>query len=86
MLSILYLVGDIQRRKKVAVIPGGRKGTEKRHVGHTDHILCLAISSDGKYLVSIRNNSLRKNNSWKTTFSQSMNPPSFNTPWPICCV
>lgn len=43
---------DIQRRKKVAVIPGGRKGTEKRHVGHTDHILCLAISSDGKYLAS----------------------------------
>ncbi|OWF42493.1 U3 small nucleolar RNA-interacting protein 2-like isoform X2 [Mizuhopecten yessoensis] len=43
---------DIQRRKKVAVIPGGRKGTEKSHVGHTEHILCLAISSDGKYLAS----------------------------------
>lgn len=49
---------DIQRGKKVAVIPGGRKGTEKSHVGHTDHILCLAISSDGKYLASGGRNKL----------------------------
>ncbi|XP_060081368.1 U3 small nucleolar RNA-interacting protein 2-like isoform X2 [Ylistrum balloti] len=49
---------DIQRRKKVAVISGGRKGTEQSHVGHTDHILCLAISSDGKYLASGGRNKL----------------------------
>ncbi|XP_033746030.1 U3 small nucleolar RNA-interacting protein 2-like [Pecten maximus] len=49
---------DIQKRKKVAVIPGGRKGTEKLHVGHTDHILCIAISSDGKYLASGGRNKL----------------------------
>lgn len=44
--------GDVESGKKLHVIPGGRKGTEDRHVGHTAHILCMAIASDGKYLVS----------------------------------
>lgn len=44
--------GDVESGKKLHTIPGGRKGTEDRHVGHTAHILCMAISSDGKYLVS----------------------------------
>ncbi|XP_024125683.1 U3 small nucleolar RNA-interacting protein 2 isoform X1 [Oryzias melastigma] len=43
---------DIASGKKVHKIPGGRKGTEERHVGHTAHILCMAVSSDGKYLAS----------------------------------
>ncbi|XP_067683417.1 U3 small nucleolar RNA-interacting protein 2-like isoform X2 [Haliotis asinina] len=38
--------------KKLKVIPGGKKGTEKTHVGHTAHILSLAISTDGKFLAS----------------------------------
>lgn len=37
--------------KKVHKMAGGRKGTEERHVGHTAHVLSMAISSDGKYLV-----------------------------------
>uniref|UniRef100_A0AAQ5ZEX7 U3 small nucleolar RNA-interacting protein 2 n=1 Tax=Amphiprion ocellaris TaxID=80972 RepID=A0AAQ5ZEX7_AMPOC len=41
---------DVESGKKLHTIPGGRKGTEDRHVGHTAHILCMAISSDGKYL------------------------------------
>lgn len=44
--------GDIETGKKLHTIPGGRKGTEAQHVGHTAHILCMAISSDGKYLVN----------------------------------
>lgn len=44
--------GDVAGGKKLHTIPGGRKGTEDRHIGHTAHILCMAISSDGKYLVS----------------------------------
>ena len=36
------------------VIPGGRKGTEAKHVGHTSHVLCLAVTSDGRFLVSDR--------------------------------
>ncbi|ELU06307.1 hypothetical protein CAPTEDRAFT_122475, partial [Capitella teleta] len=36
--------------KKVACIPGGRKGT--KHTGHTSHVLCLAVSSDNKLLAS----------------------------------
>ncbi|XP_042865784.1 U3 small nucleolar RNA-interacting protein 2-like isoform X2 [Penaeus japonicus] len=38
--------------KRVATIPGGRKGTEKVHVGHTTHVYSLAVSSDGMYLAS----------------------------------
>uniref|UniRef100_A0A3B4CH67 Ribosomal RNA processing 9, U3 small nucleolar RNA binding protein n=1 Tax=Pygocentrus nattereri TaxID=42514 RepID=A0A3B4CH67_PYGNA len=41
---------EVESGKKVQKIAGGRKGTEDRHVGHTAHILCMAISSDGKYL------------------------------------
>ncbi|XP_041837053.1 U3 small nucleolar RNA-interacting protein 2 isoform X2 [Melanotaenia boesemani] len=43
---------DIESGKKLYTIPGGRKGTEERHVGHTAHVLCMAISSDGKYLAT----------------------------------
>uniref|UniRef100_A0A8C3AD32 U3 small nucleolar RNA-interacting protein 2 n=1 Tax=Cyclopterus lumpus TaxID=8103 RepID=A0A8C3AD32_CYCLU len=43
---------DVESGKKLHTIPGGRKGTEDRHVGHTTHILCMAISSDGKYLAT----------------------------------
>lgn len=35
------------------MVPGGKKGTEERHMGHASHILCMAISSDGKYLVRV---------------------------------
>ncbi|XP_074533771.1 U3 small nucleolar RNA-interacting protein 2 isoform X2 [Halichoeres trimaculatus] len=43
---------DVGSGKKLYTIHGGRKGTEDRHVGHTAHILCMAISSDGKYLAT----------------------------------
>ncbi|XP_054639580.1 U3 small nucleolar RNA-interacting protein 2 isoform X1 [Dunckerocampus dactyliophorus] len=43
---------DVESGKKLQVIHGGRKGTEDRHVGHTAHILCMSISSDGKYLAT----------------------------------
>ncbi|XP_017566607.2 U3 small nucleolar RNA-interacting protein 2 isoform X2 [Pygocentrus nattereri] len=43
---------EVESGKKVQKIAGGRKGTEDRHVGHTAHILCMAISSDGKYLAT----------------------------------
>ncbi|KAM6980715.1 U3 small nucleolar RNA-interacting protein 2 [Aplochiton taeniatus] len=43
---------DVDSGKKVHTIAGGRKGTEDRHLGHTAHVLCMAISSDGKYLAT----------------------------------
>ncbi|XP_037346361.1 U3 small nucleolar RNA-interacting protein 2 isoform X2 [Pungitius pungitius] len=43
---------DVESGKKLHTVPGGRKGTQDRHVGHTAHILCMAISSDGKYLAT----------------------------------
>ncbi|XP_056381099.1 U3 small nucleolar RNA-interacting protein 2 [Hyla sarda] len=49
---------SISDGKKVHKIPGGRKGCEDRHVGHTTHVLCMALSSDGKYLASGDRNKL----------------------------
>ncbi|XP_034022254.1 U3 small nucleolar RNA-interacting protein 2 [Thalassophryne amazonica] len=43
---------DVESGRKLHKIAGGRKGTEDRHIGHTAHILCMAISSDGKYLAT----------------------------------
>ncbi|XP_061689094.1 U3 small nucleolar RNA-interacting protein 2 isoform X2 [Syngnathoides biaculeatus] len=43
---------DVESGKKLWVIPGGRKGTQDRHVGHTAHVLCMSLSSDGKYLAT----------------------------------
>ncbi|XP_030633350.1 U3 small nucleolar RNA-interacting protein 2 [Chanos chanos] len=49
---------EVESGKKVHKIAGGRKGTEDRHTGHTAHILCMAISSDGKYLATGDRNKL----------------------------
>uniref|UniRef100_A0A8C4XE79 U3 small nucleolar RNA-interacting protein 2 n=1 Tax=Erpetoichthys calabaricus TaxID=27687 RepID=A0A8C4XE79_ERPCA len=49
---------DVETGKKVCTVPGGRKGTEDRHVGHTAHVLCMAVSSDGKYLATGDRNKL----------------------------
>ncbi|XP_044157728.1 U3 small nucleolar RNA-interacting protein 2 [Bufo gargarizans] len=49
---------SISDGKKVQKIPGGRKGCEDKHIGHTAHILCMALSSDGKYLASGDRNKL----------------------------
>ncbi|XP_039626732.1 U3 small nucleolar RNA-interacting protein 2 [Polypterus senegalus] len=49
---------DVETGKKVCTVPGGRKGTEDRHVGHTAHVLCMALSSDGKYLATGDRNKL----------------------------
>ncbi|PIK53491.1 putative U3 small nucleolar RNA-interacting protein 2-like [Apostichopus japonicus] len=43
---------NIATRRKEHVIHGGRKGTEDKHKGHTDHVLCMAISSNNKYLAT----------------------------------
>ncbi|CAL1535158.1 unnamed protein product [Lymnaea stagnalis] len=43
---------NLETGLKEKTIKGGRKGTEDVHIGHTDHILCLAISSDGKFLAA----------------------------------
>ena len=44
--------GCMETYRRVHVVPGGRKGTENTHKGHTTHILSMAISTDNKYLVS----------------------------------
>ncbi|XP_066985931.1 U3 small nucleolar RNA-interacting protein 2-like [Macrobrachium rosenbergii] len=38
--------------KRLGHIPGGRKGTENLHTGHTSHIYSLAVSTDGRFLAS----------------------------------
>ncbi|XP_065543400.1 U3 small nucleolar RNA-interacting protein 2 [Lathamus discolor] len=49
---------EVESGKKLCVVPGGKKGTEERHMGHASHVLCMAISSDGKYLATGDRNKL----------------------------
>ncbi|KAI8097265.1 WD40-repeat-containing domain protein [Halteromyces radiatus] len=42
---------DAKTLNKLHVFPGGRKGV-KNFLGHTDHVYCLATSSDNQYLAS----------------------------------
>ena len=43
----------MELKKKVHTVHGGRKNTEKQHKGHTSHILAMAISTSGKFLVRL---------------------------------
>lgn len=45
------MIGDALTFKKLHTFPGGRKGV-KDFDGHTNHILCMAISSDNQYLAT----------------------------------
>ncbi|KAI1294705.1 U3 small nucleolar RNA-interacting protein 2 [Halotydeus destructor] len=38
--------------KKMKVVGGGKKGMEETHIGHTTSILCMAITTDGKFLAT----------------------------------
>uniref|UniRef100_A0A8B9BFK1 U3 small nucleolar RNA-interacting protein 2 n=1 Tax=Anser brachyrhynchus TaxID=132585 RepID=A0A8B9BFK1_9AVES len=49
---------EVESGKRLYVMPGGKKGTEGQHMGHTAHVLCMAISSDGKYLATGDRNKL----------------------------
>ena len=57
-LILVVFSGDVETGKKVKVVHGGRKGTEKKHIGHTSQILCIAISTDGQFLVCWADDSL----------------------------
>ena len=46
----LFHIGNIESGNKEAIFPGHRKGIDGV-VGHSGHVLALAITSDGKYLV-----------------------------------
>lgn len=43
---------SVESGRKLRVIPRAKKGTQGQPPGHSSHILCMAISSDGKYLAS----------------------------------
>ena len=49
----VFVSGCLESNRKLHVIPGGRKGTEKTHMGHTACVLSMAITSDGKFLVCL---------------------------------
>ncbi|NXK03925.1 U3IP2 protein, partial [Herpetotheres cachinnans] len=56
--SLIKCKWEVDSGKRLYVVPGGRKGTEERHMGHASHVLCMAISSDGKYLATGDRNKL----------------------------
>ncbi|KAI4532378.1 hypothetical protein R6Z07F_016265 [Ovis aries] len=43
---------SVESGRKLHVIPRAKKGSEGQPPGHSTHVLCMAISSDGKYLAS----------------------------------
>uniref|UniRef100_A0A2R8ZWQ1 U3 small nucleolar RNA-interacting protein 2 n=1 Tax=Pan paniscus TaxID=9597 RepID=A0A2R8ZWQ1_PANPA len=43
---------SVESGRKLHVIPRAKKGAEGKPPGHSSHVLCMAISSDGKYLAS----------------------------------
>ncbi|KAL4823849.1 hypothetical protein H8958_009783 [Nasalis larvatus] len=43
---------SVESGRKLHVIPRAKKGAEGKPSGHSSHVLCMAISSDGKYLAS----------------------------------
>ncbi|XP_008055980.1 U3 small nucleolar RNA-interacting protein 2 [Carlito syrichta] len=43
---------SMESGRKLHVIPRAKKSAEGQPPGHSSHILCMAISSDGKYLAS----------------------------------
>lgn len=45
------MAGSMESGRKLHVIPRAKKGAEGKPPGHSSHVLCMAISSDGKYLV-----------------------------------
>ncbi|OWK63641.1 U3 small nucleolar RNA-interacting protein 2 [Lonchura striata] len=53
-----FPAGEVDSGKRLCVVPGGKKGTEERHMGHASQVLCMAISSDGKYLATGDRNKL----------------------------
>ena len=38
--------------EKLGIVLGGRKDAKDSHIGHCSHIYSIAVSSDGKFLVS----------------------------------
>ncbi|NWT42343.1 U3IP2 protein, partial [Chroicocephalus maculipennis] len=56
--TVIKCKWEVESGKRLCVVPGGKKGTEEQNMGHASHILCMAISSDGKYLATGDRNKL----------------------------
>lgn len=52
LYNIDWFLGNVQEGRKVHIIPGVKKRNKVEQVGHSSHILALAISTDSKFLVS----------------------------------
>ena len=52
VFGFLHNTGNIETGQREGKILGCRKASEGEK-GHTGHVLCLAVTSDNKYLVRI---------------------------------
>lgn len=52
--SLGHFSGDIETGKTQVVFVGHHKGVPGGVAGHTGQVLAVAVSSDGKYVVSVR--------------------------------
>lgn len=52
MYALCMCVGNIVTGRKEVILSGHKKGTAGAPVGHTGAVMALAVSSDGKFMVS----------------------------------
>ena len=67
--------GNIVERKREWIIRAASRGAPASTDGHTDHVLALAVTSDGKFLVRRRHTDVRATRTHRESSAHLKQPP-----------